>query len=223
VRIVIGEMPAPLEPDLREMSEAIGFATLGHFLEEGFMDPGIRLLSVPKAKVVGCAVTVRISPPDSVLVHKVTELLRPGDVLVIDTGGDTRHAPVGEMVALAAQVRGAVAIIVDGVVTDIEEIASLGLPVFARGTSLLTTKLLGLKFGGINVPVSCGGVRVEPGDVILADTNGVMALKREVVRSVAPLARTSEEGEAEMRRYLLAKGSLPERTGANAIVARLLE
>lgn len=223
MKVVINKMPTPLEADLRQMCEDISFATLGHYLEDGFMDPGIRLQSLPKTKVVGCAVTVRISPPDSVLVHKVTELLRPGDILVIDTGSDTRHAPVGEMVALAAQVRGASAVIIDGVMTDIEEICALGLPVFARGTSLLTTKLLGLKMGGINVPVSCGGVRVEPGDVILADTNGVMAIKRELVLTLAPTARASDEREVDMRQYLRANGSLPERTGANAMVAKVLE
>jgi regulator of RNase E activity RraA len=223
VNIFINKMPPPLEADLRQMCETISFATLGHYLEEGFMDPAIRLLSLPRAKVVGCAVTVRISPPDSVLVHKATEMLRPGDVLVVDTGGDTRHAPVGEMVALAAQVRGTAAVVIDGVMTDVEEISAMGLPVFARGTSLLTTKLLGLKFGGINVPVSCGGIRVEPGDLILADTNGVMAIRRELIRAIAPTAKASEEREVDMRQYLRSNGSLPERTGANAMVEKVLE
>lgn len=223
VKVFINEMPTPLDSDLRKLCETLSFATLGHYLEDGFMDPGIRLLSLPKTKIVGCAVTVRITPPDSILVHKVTELLRPGDVLVVDTGGNIRHAPVGEMVALATQVRGASGIIVDGVVTDIEEICALGLPVFARGTSLLTTKLVGLKFGGINIPVSCGGVRVEPGDVILGDTNGVMAVKRELLRDLLPLARASDERELEMRLRLMSGGSLPEQSGANALIERLKE
>ena len=68
------------------------------------IDPAIRAMVTP-AKMIGRAVTVRITAPDSVLVHKATELLEPGDALVIDIGGDTRHAPVGEMVALAAQER----------------------------------------------------------------------------------------------------------------------
>jgi len=215
-------MPPALSGELREALAAVSFPTIGHFLEEGFVDPAIRAMVTP-AKIVGRAITVRITPPDSVLVHKVTELLEPGDVVVIDTGGDTRHAPVGEMVALAAKERGAAGIVIDGVCTDIVEIRQMQFPVFARGTSVLTTKLHGLNSGGINIPVSCGGVVVNPGDVVLADDNGVLILHPDVAASVVERARASDSREPETRTYLRQGGSLPERTGANRIVQRLLE
>lgn len=215
-------MPPKLSDELREALSAVSFPTIGHFLEEGFVDPVIRAMVTP-VKIVGRAITVRITPPDSVLVHKVTELLEPGDVVVIDTGGDTRHAPVGEMVALAAKERGAAGIVIDGVCTDILEIRQMQFPVFARGTSVLTTKLHGLNSGGINIPVSCGGVVVNPGDVVMADDNGVLILHPDVASSVVDRARTSDSREPETRTFLYQGGSLPERTGANRIVQRLLE
>lgn len=210
--------PAPLPADLRPALSEVGFPTIGHFLEAGFVDPRIRALVTP-AKVVGRAVTVRITAPDSVLVHKVTELLEPGDALVIDTGGNTRHAPVGEMVAFAAKARGAAAIVVDGVCTDVVEIREMGLPVFARGTSLLTTKLHGLNSGTINGQVSCGGVAVNPGDVVLADDNGVIVLPPETAREVLTLAQDSDAKEPGMRSSILEGVSLAELSDANRILS----
>jgi regulator of RNase E activity RraA len=210
-----------LDPALREALAGVSFPTIGHFLEAGFVDPEVRAMVTP-VKIVGRAVTVRITAPDSVLVHKVTELLEPGDAVVIDTGGDRRHAPVGEMVALAAKCRQAAAIVVDGVCTDIVEIRAMEFPVFARGTSVLTTKLHGLNSGEINGPVTCGGVVVQPGDVVLADDNGVLILNPDVARRVVDQARASDEREPATRDYLLGGGSLPARTPANQIVERLL-
>jgi 4-hydroxy-4-methyl-2-oxoglutarate aldolase len=221
VVIAINPMPETLPAYLRAALTEVSFPTIGHFLEEGFVDPAIRAMVTP-SRIVGRAVTVRITAPDSVLVHKATELLEPGDALVIDVGGDTRHAPVGEMVALAVRERGGAAIVVDGVCTDIVEIREMGLPVFARGTSVLTTKLHGLNSGSINAAVACGGVVVRPGDVVLGDDNGVLVLPVAVAQAVVGLARDSDAREPAMRDFLRGGGSLPERTGANRTVAALL-
>ncbi len=221
VAVAIHSMPGALPDELRAALAAVSFPTIGHFLEEGFVDPAIRAMVTP-VKIVGRAVTVRTTAPDSVLVHKATEMLQPGDALMIDIGGDTRHAPVGEMVALAARERGAVGIVLDGVCTDIVEIRAMGMPVFARGTSVLTTKLHGLQAGSINAPVSCGGVVVRPGDVVLGDDNGVLVLSAAVAQAVVERARASDEREPATREFLRGGGSLPELTGANATVAALL-
>ncbi len=220
--IAIEPMPAQLPDDLRAALEAVSFPTIGHFLESGFVDPAIRAMVTP-VKIVGRAVTVRTTAPDSVLVHKVTEMIEPGDAIVIDIGGDRRHAPVGEMVALAAQARGAVAVVIDGVCTDIVEIREMGMPVFARGTSVLTTKLHGLNSGAINGAIACGGVVVNAGDVVLGDDNGVLILPVEIARGVVDRARQSDEREPATRRFLREGGSLPERTGANRTVTNLLD
>jgi regulator of RNase E activity RraA len=217
MRVDVRPMPPTLDGDLRTRLEALSFPTIGHFLEEGFATPEIRPMLRP-AKVVGTAVTVRIAAPDSVLVHKATELLRPGDALVVDIGGDTRHAPVGEMVALAAKARGAAAIVVDGVCTDVAEIEEMRMPVFARGTSLLTTKLHGLRTGAINAPITCGGAPVNPGDAVLADDNGVLVLPPEVALRVAELVEESDAGELSLRERVLGGESLPELSGASRIL-----
>jgi 4-hydroxy-4-methyl-2-oxoglutarate aldolase len=218
--IQINPTPAPLTPGLREALLSVSFATIGHLLEEGFVDPAIRPVVTP-VKMVGRAVTVRTTAPDSALVHVATEILTEGDVLVIGLGGDTRHAPVGEMVALAAHSRGAAGIVVDGVCTDVIEVRSLGLPVFARGTTLLTTKLLGLNDGAINTPLVCGGVTVRSGDVVLGDDNGLLVLPPETALWAATEARTRDVREPALRAYLRGGGSLAEWSGANQIVARL--
>ncbi len=210
-----------LDDDLRAAAAALSFPTFGHFLEQGFVDPAIRAMTGP-VKLVGRAVTVRTVVPDSALVHRATDLLRPGDVLVVDAGGEERHAPVGEMVALAAKVRGATAIVVDGMCTDLAEIGAMGIALFARGTTLLTTKLHGLPEGGINVPVLCGGVRVDPGDAVLADDNGVAVLAPEELRRVVDAVRASDVGEEDLRAHVEAGGSLAERTGATRLVDEAL-
>ncbi len=219
--VEIGPLPPPLPGELRERYLQVSFATVGHLIEHGFADPEIRAMVEP-VKLAGRAITVRIAPPDSTLVHKATELLQPGDVLVIEASGDRRHAPVGGMVALAARQRGALGIVVDGVCTDRSELRELGFPVFARGTSLLTTKLVGTPSGALNLPVSCGGVVVHPGDLVLADENGVLFLRPSEAAALLPEVEARERRTEERRRRLLEGASLADLSGANAALERLL-
>jgi regulator of RNase E activity RraA len=168
--------------------------TLGHFLEIGFVGPDIRRV-VGSGTVVGRAVTVRVVAPDSALVHWATERLEPGDVLVIDTGGDRAHAPVGAVVAEAVAARGALGIVIDGPCTDVEALAALPLSVHARGTSALTTKLHALDAGGINVPVVIGRAAVLPGYLVVGDGNGLLIADPIDVEAVIAAARRSDEAE----------------------------
>lgn len=221
MNIQVHPMPPALPETLREAVLEVSFATIGHLLEEGFVDPAIRALVAP-VKIVGRAITVRTTAPDSVLVHKATEMLQRGDVLVIDVGGDVRHASVGEMVALAAQCRGAAGIVIDGVCTDIVEIRAHGVPVFARGSSLLTTKLLGLSSGSINAPVACGSVTVRPGDVVLGDDNGVLILPPDLAAWAAAEAKPRDAREPALREHLRNGGSLAEWSGATRLLAKIM-
>ncbi len=116
-------------------------ATIGHFRHAGFMDPGVGGL-LPGHRIAGTAVTVRCLGPDTTMVHYALGKLRPGDVLVIDRGGDARHAACGGGVAFAAREAGCVGIIIDGPATDIDEFREYGLPVWARGLSVITGKRL---------------------------------------------------------------------------------
>lgn len=187
-------MSARAEQDLIARLQAVSFPTLGHLLEDGFADAGIRAL-VHGVKVVGRAVTLRLIDADALAVNQALARLGSTDVLVIDMCGDHSHAPVGAVTACAAASAGAAGIVVDGVVTDILELRETKLPIFARGTSLLTTKRHGTGNSAHDVAVRCGGVMVRPGDLVLADDNGVMFLDAATAASVVDAALASDQAE----------------------------
>jgi 4-hydroxy-4-methyl-2-oxoglutarate aldolase len=215
--IRIGEMPPALVPTLLQRYRRITPAGMGHHVEAGIMDPALKPVQANVA-VVGPAVTVQCLGRDSAVCHKVVDLLRPGDVLVIDRGGDRRYACWGEMMTLAAQLRGVAAVIIDGLATDIQFIRGCPMPVFCRGITPLTTQLTG-QAGSINLPVQCGGVVVAPGDLICADDNGIAALAAAEAERLVELFEREEAGDAEFRDDLLA-GKLPsELSGIDALIA----
>jgi regulator of RNase E activity RraA len=191
------------ESKLIEQLNAVSFPTLGHFLEEGFADMQLSAM-VPNVKVVGRALTLKLVGADAIAVNQALALIKPGDVLVIDTAGDHRHAPVGAVTSCAARCAGAVGIVVDGAVTDLLELREAGLPVFARGTSLLTTKLHGRGDSQINQPIQCAGVTVRPGDLVLADDNGVLFLDQASAQEVIERALASDRAEPQLLARLLA-------------------
>ena len=173
---------------------AVSYPTIGHFLEDGFVDPAIRSL-LEGVKVAGPAVTIRIADNDAYAMNRALLELYPGAVLVVDMSGDHRHAPVGAVTAAAATAQGAAGVVVDGVATDILELRATGLPVFARGTSCLTTKRVRSGGSAVNVPVQCGGIRVNPGDWVLGDDNGVIVLSPEATAGVLGQALASDAAE----------------------------
>lgn len=187
-------MQTNIDPTLLGQLERVSFPTLGHFLEDGFASHGIRAL-VPNVKVAGRAVTLRLATPNAIAVNRALACLTAGDVLVIDACGDHAHAPVGAVTGTAALCSGAKGIIVDGVVTDILELRAMGMPVFARGTSVLTTKRIDEGGSAVNEPVICGGVTVNPGDIVLADDNGVLFLSADAAAGVIARALASDEAE----------------------------
>ncbi|TPW77925.1 RraA family protein [Schumannella soli] len=219
--LTINAAGAPLDPELVEKLRRVSFPTIGHYLEEGFAAPEIRR-QAGEGKVVGRAVTLRLTGQDSTLLHHAAGAAEPGDVFVIDMGGDARHAPVGEVLAEVLHARGAAGVIVDGVVTDIDEIDRTGLPVYARGLSVLTTKLLGLDAGGINVPVSVGGVSVQPGDVVLADRNGVLFGSPAVMAAIIDTALDDDAEEPGFVQEVLGGVPLGTASGATELVEKVL-
>ena len=215
--------PAPgLSAELRAKLERLSFPTLGHYLEEGFADPGIRRIVSAGGRMIGTACTVRITATDSTALHHAAGTIGAGQVLVLDTGGDHRHAPLGEVVAAQLVIRGAAGAVVDGVVTDVDEIERLGLTVHARGTSMLTTKLHGIDAGGVNVPVTCGGAVVRPGDAVLADANGVLVVPIDVLERVVDTALADDAEEPALIADLRRGAALGNLTGATATVEGLL-
>jgi len=191
----IRAMPAPVEATLLAELSGVELSTLGHWRLWGICDPAIQRL-FPGEAVVGTAVTVALPLADSVTLHRALDMVRPGDVLVIDRLGDRTHACVGGVVARVARDRDVAAIVVDGPVTDCAELADIGLPIWCRGVSGLTTRRLGLG-GRINAPVSIAGTVVEPGHAILCDANGVAVLAPDEVAQ--QIAQARAYGEREQR------------------------
>lgn len=200
-------MQATPDSSLLRSLESVSFPTLGHFMEDGFADHRIRAM-VPNVKVIGRAVTLKLLSPDAIPVNRALSQLKPGDVLVIDMSGNHTHAPVGAVTACAALNAGARGVIVDGVVTDLIELRSTGLPVFARGTSLLTTKKRDTMSSLFNEPVICGGVVVRPGDIVLADDNGVLFAEASALAAVIDMALASDHAEPAILARLNAKAPL---------------
>jgi RraA family protein len=158
----------------------------------GVMHPGIKP-AVPGFRMVGRAFTVKAYPGSIITVHKALVEASAGDLLVVDGEGDVGSgALLGEIMALECQTKGFAGIVIDGAVRDVDGLRELGFPVFARGvTPRVGTNL---RMGQIQVPVSCGGIVVHPGDIILGDDNGVVAVPQD-----------KEDGLAAALEALLAK------------------
>ena len=214
---VIGAMPAPLTPEIASRLAEVETATVGHFRHWGFMDPAIQPLGGNQRRVIGTAVTLALPGQDSTLLHHVLGLIRPGHIIVIDRLGDRRHACWGGGVTLAAKTAGAVAAIVDGMCTDPNEIIAAGLPVWCRGISPITTRVLGLG-GLLNKPVSCAGVVVNPGDVLICDDSGILVLPPEEVEAVAAMALERQERGRQTFEKIKQGAQLGELSGASAII-----
>ncbi|MHA6964527.1 RraA family protein [Zobellella denitrificans] len=147
----------------------------------------------PSMKLAGPAFTVEVRPGDNLMIHAALALAKPGDVLVIDGKGDLSAALMGTIMMTQAKALGLAGIIVDGAVRDAEEIREMEYPVFAAGTNPNgPTKLVP---GRINWPVSVGGVSVNPGDLIVADFDGVVVVERERAESLIPLAEKKHNDE----------------------------
>jgi len=214
-------LPPQIDAAMLDLLRKAEPATIGHFLHTGFMEPAIRGL-FPDIRIAGTAVTVRAPGADGVMVHHAVAKARPGDVVVIDRCGDLRHACVGGAVAYAARKAGVAGIVVDGFVTDIGELRAYGVPVWARGLSPVTTKILGLG-GAFCVPVSCGGVAVRPGDAVFADENGVLILDPADIAWAATRAIGMQQEEKKTLARIDAGESYADILGSTALIEAHLQ
>ena len=165
------------------------------------VDPGIRCLTGLHQTLCGPACTVKVFPGDNLMVHKSLDVARPGDVIVVDAGGATTNAVLGDLISAKAKHRGIAGFVVDGLVRDLPSIVELDFPVFARGTTPIGPLHRGP--GEINYPICCGGIVVNPGDLIVADDAGVIVVPREIAPEL--LQRLKQHQEAN-RTYFEAVG-----------------
>jgi 4-hydroxy-4-methyl-2-oxoglutarate aldolase len=160
------------------------------------MDGSIRPLN-PGLRIAGQAVTAYCFPGDGLLAHKAVSLVGPGQVLLFSNGGSGPQTMFAELIALAARAKGAVGAVVEGAVRDSEALREMRFPVWSRGIYPGHTGKSGP--GAVNVPIVIGGVRVEPGDVVVADDDGVIAISPSLLPAVLEKARARAEREIKIR------------------------
>jgi len=218
-KYTIGAVPPPLPDGLVDRMSRLDTPMLGHILWWGHMDIGIRASHGFGPRTVGRALTVQCPGADSTMLHHAVGQGAPGDILVIDRLGDATYACLGDGVAAAAQRAGIIGAVIDGPCTDAEEMAALGFPVWCRGTSPVTTRLLDAG-GTVHRPVSVGGVAVLPGAAIIADASGVFALDPAEADRATDVALDRAALVEARRKARDGSRALGELTGATSMVRR---
>lgn len=208
-------------PDSAVVATLRGFATT-QIADAGgpvsVIGPSLRRLA-GGPEICGPAVTVWTKPGDILFVLKAVDMMRRGDVLVIDGGGRRDAAVVGDIVGQAIADLGGVGLVVDGAVRDLDGLDDAGLPTFACNAHPATGSNQGP--GAINVTIQCGGATVQPGDVIRGDASGLIVVPREQLDAVLALAEAVADREAGWRSEIAAGASLPAATGIDDILAEV--
>lgn len=163
---------------------------------ETVMDSGMKPVSTATA-AVGTAVPVRAPPGDNLTVHKALTLATAGDILVVDAGGYTEAAIWGELLSTSALAHGLNGTVVDGAVRDVEDLGDLGYTTAARAVCPKSPEKKAA--GSIHVPVTCGGIRVCPGDIVVVDREGVAVVDPERARQVHDDATAKLDREADLK------------------------
>ncbi len=196
---VVRRIPRP-DPAAVEQLSSYGVATVHEAIgRQGLLTPDIRPIQ-RDARIVGPAVTVTSQPGDNLMLHAAVEVIQPGDVLVVTTTSRSTDGMFGELLASSLRAQGCIGLIIDAGVRDVAELNEMGFPVWSRAVHAQGT--VKATPGSVNVPIVCAGQAIDPGDVVVADDDGVVRVARHQVGEAAAASAAREEREADVRERL---------------------
>ena len=154
-----------------------------------------KIRPVNSAPLLGPAFTISSRPGDNLLLHKALDMAQPGDILVVDAQGDLSNSIMGELMVLWAKKRGLGGFVIDGAIRDLSALKNMDIPIYAAGITPAGPYKDGP--GEINVPVSCGGVVIQPGDILVGDEDGLVVIRPEDAPEL--LQKTKAKNQAEQK------------------------